>query len=29
MPEEAHVPPAEYAAMYRRSIEDPDGFWAD
>ncbi len=29
MPEEAHVPPAEYEAMYRRSIEDPDGFWAD
>ncbi len=29
MPEKAHVPPPEYEAMYRRSIEDPDRFWAD
>ena len=25
----AHVSEAEYGAMYRRSVEDPDGFWAE
>ncbi|MGZ0248008.1 MAG: acetyl-coenzyme A synthetase N-terminal domain-containing protein, partial [Alphaproteobacteria bacterium] len=25
----AHVDAAKYQAMYQRSIEDPDGFWAE
>ncbi len=25
----AHIKVADYEAMYRRSVEDPDGFWAD
>ena len=25
----AHCDDARYQAMYRRSIEDPDGFWAE
>jgi acetyl-CoA synthetase len=29
MPDEPHAPPQQYEAMYRRSIEDPEGFWAD
>ena len=25
----AHINSADYHAMYKRSIEDPDGFWAE
>jgi acetyl-CoA synthetase len=25
----AHISPEEYAAMYRRSVDDPEGFWAE
>jgi acetyl-CoA synthetase len=25
----SHCSPADYEAMYRRSLEDPDGFWAE
>ena len=25
----AHVDAAGYAEMYRRSVDDPDGFWGD
>jgi len=25
----AHATPADYDALYRRSLEDPDGFWAE
>ena len=28
-PSGAHVDAAGYAAMYRRSVEDPDGFWGE
>ncbi|MBF8270141.1 MAG: acetate/CoA ligase [Gammaproteobacteria bacterium] len=25
----AHLNHAQYLAMYRRSLDDPDGFWAE
>lgn len=25
----AHINAAKYEEMYRRSVDDPDGFWAD
>ena len=27
--EEAHIKADDYAALYQRSIDDPDGFWRD
>ena len=26
--DDAHLDEAQYEAMYKRSIEDPEGFWA-